>query len=401
MKSLNLNLNKQKKYLVAVSYGPDSMALLSSMQKNGFQVEVAHVNYRKRKESDQEAIDLKKYCDQNHIPFHLKEVSSTFKGNFQKAAREFRYEFFKEVLKKRQFDVLLTAHHLDDHIETAFFQFNRHSTHLYYGIQESSYLGEYGLIRPLLPYRKSDLLDYCHMNKVPYALDLSNRSTIYTRNKHRKTLAKLSLEDWNILKKEIETQNDLNKKAQAKIEPTLSRRKLIISTYQTFNQLEKFTYWAMLFKKLDFNKDVSQSFLDRIEAFIYSKKPNLSLKITSQSSLYKSYDHFMVIFEKDLAPYQKEIQTPIVFELPLLTFDFQQPFKLSPPFIVRSEIKNDVYKTGVSSKKLSRLWIDWKVPLYLRKIWPVFTNPQQEVIYIPRYRDLTDKSPKLWLQLIE
>jgi tRNA(Ile)-lysidine synthetase-like protein len=401
MKSLNLNLNKQKKYLVAVSYGPDSMALLSSMVEQGFNVEVAHVNYKKRKESDQEAKDLKRYCDNFTLPCHVKEVSTPLLGNFQKAARDFRYDFFKTLLTSRKLDVLLTAHHMDDHLETAYFQLDRHSTHLYYGIQALSSIGEFPLIRPLLNYRKSELLTYCQVNKVPYANDVSNQSTMYTRNKHRQTLAKLSALEWQTFKKDIETRNNLNKGAQIKIEPMLSKRKLMISTHQSFDQLEKFSYWAMLFKKLDINKEVSQSFLDRLESFAQSTKPNLTLKLSNQSNLYKSYDHFIVIFNTELASYMREVKSPEMIQIHLLKFDFHQPFKLFFPFIVRSGVEDDVYLTAGSKKKLRRLWIDWKMPIYLRKIWPVFTNLQQEVIYVPRYRDLVDKRSKPWLHLIE
>ena len=401
MKSLNLNLNKQIKYLVAVSYGPDSMALLSSMVEQGFNVEVAHVNYKKRKESDQEAKDLKRYCDNFTLLCHVKEVSTPLVGNFQKAARDFRYDFFKTLLTTRKLDVLVTAHHMDDHLETAYFQLDRHSTHLYYGIQAFSSIGEFPLIRPLLNYRKSELLTYCQVNKVPYANDVSNQSTMYTRNKHRQTLAKLSALEWQTFKKDIETRNDLNKGAQIKIEPMLSKRKLMISAYQSFDQLEKFSYWVMLFKKLDINKEVSQSFLDRMESFAQSTKPNLTLKLNNQSNLYKSYDHFIVIFNTELASYIREVKSPEMIQIHILKFEFHQPFKLSFPFIVRSGVEDDVYLTAGSKKKLRRLWIDWKIPIYLRKIWPVFTNLQQEVIYIPRYRDLVDKRSKPWLHLIE
>jgi tRNA(Ile)-lysidine synthetase-like protein len=224
---------------------------------------------------------------------------------------------------------------------------------------------------------------------------------MYTRNKHRQTLAKLSALEWQTFKKDIETRNDLNKGAQIKIEPMLSKRKLMISAYQSFDQLEKFSYWVMLFKKLDINKEVSQSFLDRMESFAQSTKPNLTLKLNNQSNLYKSYDHFIVIFNTELASYIREVKSPEMIQIHILKFEFHQPFKLSFPFIVRSGVEDDVYLTAGSKKKLRRLWIDWKIPIYLRKIWPVFTNLQQEVIYIPRYRDLVDKRSKPWLHLIE
>ena len=66
-----LNLDKNKKYLLACSYGPDSMALFSMLLKEGYQFEVAHVNYHFRIESDDEEKNLREYCDKNNIKIHV------------------------------------------------------------------------------------------------------------------------------------------------------------------------------------------------------------------------------------------------------------------------------------------------------------------------------------------
>ena len=66
-----LNLDKNKKYLLACSYGPDSMALFSMLLKEVYKFEVAHVNYHFRKESDQEEKELREYCSKYNINIHL------------------------------------------------------------------------------------------------------------------------------------------------------------------------------------------------------------------------------------------------------------------------------------------------------------------------------------------
>jgi tRNA(Ile)-lysidine synthetase-like protein len=401
MKTLKLNLNKTNKYLVAVSYGPDSMALLSMMQQEGYTFEVAHVNYKKRKESDQEAKDLHSYCAKHSIPLHTKEVSQPLKGNFQDAARRFRYEFFKETLIKQNLDVLVTAHHLDDHMETALFQLVRNSTHLYYGIQPSTVIHGVNTVRPLLPYRKIDLEEYCMTNHVPFAVDSSNALSMYTRNKNRKILQNLSPLEWSNLNHLIQSKNELNFQIEVKIAPLLCKRKLMISTYLSLDYLERFIYWAKLFQKNQLHYKVSKQFLNRIDVFVRSIKPNLSIKLNSTHLLYKSYDHFIVVEAKELEPYVFEVKSASVIQLPLLKFNFQHLPKITPPFIVRSALDKEIIPYMDSNKKITRLFIDWKVPLYLRKIWPVFTNEKHEVIFVPRYRELKLIHNDHWLEIVE
>ena len=62
-----LNLDKNKKYLLACSYGPDSMYLFSLLLKEGYNFSAAHVNYHFRKESDDEEKALRKYCYENNV----------------------------------------------------------------------------------------------------------------------------------------------------------------------------------------------------------------------------------------------------------------------------------------------------------------------------------------------
>jgi len=133
---LNLNLlDKEKTYIVAVSFGPDSMALLHLLQQEHFKIEVAHVNYHLRKESDLEQSQLEQYCLQHDVPLHVLDVSSFPKGNLQEQARKIRYDFFKELAATLQAEGILTAHHQDDDLETAIMQHQRSMLYEYFGIR--------------------------------------------------------------------------------------------------------------------------------------------------------------------------------------------------------------------------------------------------------------------------
>ena len=78
-------------YIIGVSGGPDSMALLDMCRKEGFQLVVAHMNYKKRDTADRDMELVRSYCARFHIPFEAKLQTKPCVGNFQAFAREERY----------------------------------------------------------------------------------------------------------------------------------------------------------------------------------------------------------------------------------------------------------------------------------------------------------------------
>ncbi|NLB48361.1 MAG: tRNA lysidine(34) synthetase TilS [Erysipelotrichia bacterium] len=181
-----LNLNKKHRYLLGCSYGPDSMALFAMLKNEGYIFEVAHVNYNLRKESTLEEENLKAYCANEKVEFHHLKVLEPFKGkNIEKACRDIRYTFFKKIIKKRQLDGLLVGHHQDDLIETYLMQIRRRNLVTYFGIREKTIINNIRVIRPLLTFSKEELVEYCHAHNVPYAIDKSNLTEQYLRNRIR------------------------------------------------------------------------------------------------------------------------------------------------------------------------------------------------------------------------
>ena len=109
-------------FLLAVSGGADSMALLQLFYSLELKFQVAHVNYHLRgKDSDADQELVKNFCSENNIPFHLYEVSDKDQkpeNSIQNWARNLRYDFFREIQKTENLDYLVTAHHLNDQLET-------------------------------------------------------------------------------------------------------------------------------------------------------------------------------------------------------------------------------------------------------------------------------------------
>ena len=105
--------------MLALSGGLDSMflfQLLSTYQNElGIELILAHVNHKQRSESDWEENELRKLADVAELSIYI----TSFSGDFSEArAREFRYDFFRKIMKEVGATALVTAHHADDQVET-------------------------------------------------------------------------------------------------------------------------------------------------------------------------------------------------------------------------------------------------------------------------------------------
>ena len=138
-----LNLEKNKHYLLACSFGPDSMALFDMLLKEGYKFSVAHVNYHLREEADEEESKLRDFCFDHNIGIYVKDVDEGLgHSNLEKKCRDIRYNFFINIVKENHFDALLVAHQEDDLIETYIMQKRRKNLVNYFGIKEMSYFSE-------------------------------------------------------------------------------------------------------------------------------------------------------------------------------------------------------------------------------------------------------------------
>ena len=167
--------------VLALSGGLDSMFLfhlLSNYQKKlGIELFLAHVNHKQRPESDDEEIELRKLAEQVGVPIYV----AHFTGDFSEAnARQFRYDFFREVMEKTSSTALVTAHHADDQAETILMRLIRgvRLQHLS-AIKERQTFDKGELIRPLLSFYKKDFTEVEHFE------DRTNKENHYFRNRVR------------------------------------------------------------------------------------------------------------------------------------------------------------------------------------------------------------------------
>lgn len=177
--------NSGDKVLLAISGGLDSIVMLDLFFKAGFACEVAHVNFQLRGvESDGDEFFVKKLCNKYGFIFHSKKVWTKDLADkagisIQMAARDLRYQWFGTLVQQYKFDVVATAHHLNDSIETALLNWT----------SGTSLAGLTGIpvkngfvIRPLLFSTREDIQEYASVNSLIWREDSSNHHDDYKRN---------------------------------------------------------------------------------------------------------------------------------------------------------------------------------------------------------------------------
>ncbi|MCU0729223.1 MAG: tRNA lysidine(34) synthetase TilS, partial [Sphingopyxis sp.] len=176
---------------IAVSGGPDSMALLLlAAECWPGRVAAATVDHQLRVESADEAAMVAGICSEKGIPHVTLTPAAPIIGSLQSAARAARYALLEDWRAAHGLDWLLTAHHADDQLETLIMRLNRRS-----GIGGlSGVRARRGhILRPLLHLRRDDLANWLHRQNVTAIDDPSNRNPDFDRARLRRALAGV---DW-------------------------------------------------------------------------------------------------------------------------------------------------------------------------------------------------------------
>ena len=188
-------IEKGDKIVVGVSGGPDSITLLTCLnkykEKLNYEIVVAHVNHLIRKDSTEDEQFVENVCKNMKIKCYIKkvnilELSKKTKSNIEETGRIERYKFFEEVAKKENANKIAIAHNMNDNAETLLLNLIRGCglTGLE-GIQPIEY-NKY--IRPLINSKREEIEEYCKKNNLNPRIDYTNKENIYKRNKIRNEL---------------------------------------------------------------------------------------------------------------------------------------------------------------------------------------------------------------------
>ena len=345
------------KTLLAVSGGVDSMVLLHLYHALKLDFAVAHCNFQLRdNESDLDEKLVADFCRKHNIPYFIERFDTmqfveSRKVSIQIAARELRYNWFKQICADNDYQFIATAHHLDDQAETFLINFNR-GTGIdgLVGIPEKNE----NIIRPLLNFSRDKILNYATENGVEWREDQSNATTKYLRNKMRHlVLPVLKEENTEFLKS---FQNTLHH---------LKQTQLLANDAVTFFENECV---KMVDNQLEIYLDKAQDFSNKkyyllqvLKRYGFSSADEIEKICLSKAGKVLKNDDYTVLKDRNkLIVFKEKLISDDLFCINTKTDVLNLPFFMNISEVEKEEFNSDKCTIFVNSNLL-------KWPLVLRR----------------------------------
>ncbi|MFE8698826.1 tRNA lysidine(34) synthetase TilS [Cytobacillus sp. FJAT-53684] len=423
-----IELNNMR-LLIGVSGGPDSLALLHYLwgKKQVFNLSIvaAHVDHMFRgEESFEEARFVQRFCEDRKIPFEMTRINvpnyieETGKSS-QIASRECRYQFYKEMMEKHELNYLALGHHGDDQVETILMRLTRGSTgEARGGMAFSRPFGSGQIIRPFLCINRLEIEDYCLKHELDPRRDPSNEKGIYVRNRFRKEVMPFlkrenPLVHEHFLRFSEEIQNDeafLQELTVQKMNKVMEKNtpgEIIISinAFQAMPIPLQRRGIQLILNYLYQEKPTSLSALhiEKVISLMSSPHPSGTLHFPNGLYVVRSYEKCHFLFRlQQVQSYRFEMIKPGKVELPngdSIMMEFisdptgmvqSNTFLLNRddlifPLVIRTRRAGDrmTLKGMQGTKKVKDIFIDLKVPLQKRNTWPIVTDSNGQILWVP------------------
>lgn len=394
MIDLSKYINKEDKLVLAISGGIDSVVLLDLVSKKHPRnnLIVASVDHGIRDNSRKDAEFVSNLAKKYGILF--KSTRLNLQKKDENTARNARYLYLKEIKLEFGAKYILTAHHLNDLLETIILNLTRGSGPLrLWGMQELS--GD--LLRPMIKVKKSDIKEYAKKNKLKYIEDETNRDLSYARNRIRhKVIPELLKINSEVLGNVLETSKlaaelseYIDYEVDKLLESDLSVEKLKASHPYIVKEVIKRKLHEMLGKK----SDIYRKNVEEVYNLIYkdgTKKTEIAgMVITKNYKKLKFNDNCLTHrVSYNLAPNNSISfnnfnlksyfgKTEISKNNILLDPNFEYNLK------VRNWEKGDSIKTVSGTKKLSDIFTNAKISQDERKKWPIVVSGD-DIIWVPK-----------------
>lgn len=414
---INTLWNKEDKIAIALSGGVDSIVLfhlLVTEYKDSYkELVVFHINHGLREESYEEAGFVEKFVKDFDVKFYKEELNMSdlerdSHTSEEMLARELRYQAFNKMAKLEGVTKLLTAHHKNDQVENILMRLltGRSIDHSL-AICEEIEMAGLNIYRPLLNSLKAELEEYAKEKNLHYYVDATNFDTDYTRNNIRHNIVPL-LNDINSgsfdnlinfanyyqninnnLKKAILSNKDnyIFSRDEDKIS-------LVKDKFLELNEEEMY----FLLKDLITDElgvfDVKQKAIFDVVSSLKKNTGNKSYDLKNNLKIISQYETLYIHkIEKKCYNDKIEIIIDKICENSVYEF-YQNKFIISTdakdseigfnkselPLLVTIKKEGDRVRRGEINKKLSRIFIDEKVPKELRDTLPVIRNNKGEVL---------------------
>jgi len=397
-----------------VSGGPDSVVMTDLFSKAGIKVAIAHVNFNLRgEESNEDENFVRSLAKEYGIDCYVKNIDTHHyaqenKCSIQEAARDIRYDWFDQLIIDLNFDLIATAHHFDDQIETFFINVLRGS-----GIAglKGIPVKRGKIIRPLLFASREQIEEYAHKHKLNYREDSSNLSGKYLRNRIRHSLIPvLQKVDENYRSGLQKTLGILNEDHEIFRQLLNEKKKLMtekngrISVPKTmiarFFPGDVWLYY--LLKDFGFNRDVSNAVYEAIKnnetgKLFYSDNYELlndrDLLLLKKSGVRSKDGTFYIRFAGDVLTTPFKLISEIAHNIGSLkikddpTYAYFDLEKLTFPLIVRKWRKGDRFVPfGMKGSRLvSDFLVDRKIDRFVKENIYVLESGKK-IIWIIGYR---------------
>ena len=408
-----INLLKDDLVVVGVSAGPDSMFLLYVLmelrKEIGFKIIVAHINHNVRYESVEEEQFLKQYCLENKVEFSSIKIEKYNQENFHSYARNIRYEFYRELIKKYKANYLMTAHHGDDLTETILMRLVRGSNLTgYKGISFITEMDDYKVVRPLLYMTKDEIELLDKKLNIPYRIDKSNTSDKYTRNRYRKkVLPFLKEENHNMHLKFLkfsclleEVDKFLNKEVNKIYNKVYINGSLDIDLFNFQDIVIKRKIVEKILKEKYLNLTfIEDKHVDSIIEIIRKNKNGTSIDLPNNIKCFVNYGKLDFINLKKINNYFLELQDNLVIPNGMKFIELKgeengndtlhlDSSMVKLPLYVRNKKDGDYIELkGIDGKKkVSDIFIDCKIDKISRLSYPVVVDSNNKIIWIPKLK---------------
>lgn len=414
---INTLWNKEDKIAIALSGGVDSIVLfhlLVTEYKDSYkELVVFHINHGLREESYEEAEFVERFVKDFDVKFYKEELNMSdlerdSHTSEEMLARELRYQAFNKMAKLEGVTKLLTAHHKNDQVENILMRLltGRSIDHSL-AICEEIEMAGLTIYRPLLNSLKAELEEYAKEKNLHYYVDATNFDTDYTRNNIRHNIVPL-LNDINSgsfdnlinfanyyqninnnLKKAILSNKDnyIFSRDEDKIS-------LVKDKFLELNEEEMY----FLLKELITDElgvfDIKQKAIFDVVSSLKKNSGNKSYDLKNNLKIISQYETLYIHkIEKKCYNDKIEIIIDKICENSVYEF-YQNKFIISTdakdseigfnkselPLLVTIKKEGDRVRRGEINKKLSRIFIDEKVPKELRDTLPVIRNNKGEVL---------------------
>ncbi len=421
--------------LIAVSGGVDSMALLhyfvQTQEQWNIQVEAVHVDHMLRGQaSAEDRAFVQKYCDDNGVSLHATEIPvpaimAQENGNTQLICRRERYRYFKEILGKINANKLVTAHHADDQLESVLMALTKNATmNSMQGIRPQRLFEGKSLIRPFLTVTKSEIREYLLRKGLDYREDASNSKDTYVRNRFRHHVVPL-LESENprvteqithftkhlqvddaflmslaqdVFSQTVIRSNEntysLEIEAFQMIPLALQRRLILILLnylYKDSNTIQSFALLTSILKLCDTTAGYAEIHLPedflavrRYGKLTIQKNKPLEGQTSPEKQIISIANGWTTLIngERLCVVNLHDLSSELLTDTAQL-FYFNAS-KLHLPLYIRARKDGDrmLLKGMDQPKRLSRLFIDEKIPLNERNSWPLLISQTDEVVAV-------------------